>query len=73
MTVATCVALTLVALATSGVAVGCGGSDEDAPRVTPEMLTAAGWSDLLMCVVEEIQVGADDEPLVSRRGRWVRP
>ena len=41
--------------------------------VRAEMLTAAGWSDLLMCVVESIEVGEDDEPLVSRRGRWVRP
>ena len=32
-----------------------------------------GWSRLLTCVIETIAVGDDPEPLVSRRGRWVRP
>lgn len=31
-----------------------------------------GWSRLITCVVEEIEVGADDEPLEHRRGRYVR-
>ena len=31
----------------------------------------AGWSALLGCEVEELSVGEDDEPLGSRRGRWV--
>lgn len=37
-----------------------------------ETRTDAGWSSLLGCLVEEIHVGEDDEPLGSRRGRWVR-
>lgn len=37
------------------------------------MRTDAGWSSLLACEVEEVHVGEDDEPLVSRRGRWQRP
>ena len=32
-----------------------------------------GWSHLVVGVIEEITVGDDPEPLVSRRGRWVRP
>lgn len=35
--------------------------------------TVVGWSDLWACVIESVEVGDDDEPLVSRRGRWVRP
>jgi flavin reductase (DIM6/NTAB) family NADH-FMN oxidoreductase RutF len=30
-----------------------------------------GWSRLLTCVVEHVEVGADTDPLVHRRGRWV--
>nr|WP_157347322.1 flavin reductase family protein [Nocardioides sp. MAH-18] len=41
--------------------------------VRVESTSTAGWSSLLTCVVESIEVGADDEPLISRRGRWVRP
>ena len=41
--------------------------------VRREMATDAGWSQLVMCVIETVEIGADDEPLVSRRGRWVRP
>lgn len=41
--------------------------------VQVEMATAVGWSDLVTCAVETVHVGDDDEPLVSRRGRWVRP
>jgi flavin reductase (DIM6/NTAB) family NADH-FMN oxidoreductase RutF len=32
-----------------------------------------GWSRLLTCVIESVTVGDDPEPLISRRGRWVRP
>jgi flavin reductase (DIM6/NTAB) family NADH-FMN oxidoreductase RutF len=31
-----------------------------------------GWSRLLTCVVEHLEVGEDVEPLMHRRGRWVR-
>jgi hypothetical protein len=31
-----------------------------------------GWSSLVTCVAEEIVIG-DDEPLVHRRGRYLRP
>ncbi|MBZ5736773.1 flavin reductase family protein [Nocardioides mangrovi] len=37
-----------------------------------ESVAPVGWSDLLTLVVEEISVGEDDEPLVSRRGRYLR-
>jgi flavin reductase (DIM6/NTAB) family NADH-FMN oxidoreductase RutF len=48
----------------------------DAPTWAATSLEEArtiGWSSLLSLVVEEIHVGEDDEPLVSRRGRWQRP
>lgn len=32
-----------------------------------------GWSTLVTCVVEHVQLGEDDEPLVHRRGRYQRP
>ena len=32
-----------------------------------------GWSRLLTCVVQDLRVGDDDEPLVHRRGRYVKP
>jgi flavin reductase (DIM6/NTAB) family NADH-FMN oxidoreductase RutF len=32
----------------------------------------AGWSRLVTTVVEELEVGADDEPLQHRRGRYAR-
>ena len=35
--------------------------------------TDVGWSSLLTCVVQELAVGEDDEQLVHRRGRYVRP
>jgi flavin reductase (DIM6/NTAB) family NADH-FMN oxidoreductase RutF len=31
-----------------------------------------GWSRLLTCVVEHVEVGADGAPLLHRRGRYVR-
>jgi len=30
-----------------------------------------GWSSLVTCRLEHVEVGDDDEPLVHRRGRWV--
>lgn len=41
--------------------------------VRVETATAVGWSDLVTCVVERLEVGDNLEPLISRRGRWVRP
>lgn len=41
--------------------------------VTVESSASVGWSDLLTCVVEEIEVGEDRDPLAHRRGRWRRP
>ncbi|ABL82605.1 MULTISPECIES: flavin reductase family protein [unclassified Nocardioides] len=38
-----------------------------------ESTAAVGWSSLLTLAIEEVVVGADDQPLVHRRGRWVRP
>jgi flavin reductase (DIM6/NTAB) family NADH-FMN oxidoreductase RutF len=35
--------------------------------------TDVGWSRLLTCVVEHLEVGEDTDPLLHRRGRWVRP
>lgn len=38
-----------------------------------ESAAEVGWSRLLTCTVEHVEVGADVDPLVHRRGRWVRP
>jgi flavin reductase (DIM6/NTAB) family NADH-FMN oxidoreductase RutF len=38
-----------------------------------ESAAPVGWSSLLTLVVEDVTVGDDDEPLVHRRGRYVRP
>lgn len=38
-----------------------------------ETAVEVGWSLLLTCVVEEVVVGDDDQPLVHRRGRYVKP
>ena len=35
--------------------------------------TNVGWSTLVTCVVEHVELGEDDEPLVHRRGRYQRP
>lgn len=32
-----------------------------------------GWSRLVSCRLDEVEVGEDAEPLIHRRGRWVRP
>lgn len=41
--------------------------------VRVESAAEVGWSRLLTGVIESLTVGDDAEPLVSRRGRWVRP
>ncbi|QZY27998.1 flavin reductase family protein [Nocardioides coralli] len=41
--------------------------------VTLEDHHDVGWSRLVTCAVDEVEVGDDDEPLVHRRGRFVRP
>ena len=38
-----------------------------------EGASGVGWSTLLTLTVEEVTVGDDEEPLVHRRGRFVRP
>jgi flavin reductase (DIM6/NTAB) family NADH-FMN oxidoreductase RutF len=40
---------------------------------TLESAVPVGWSTLLTLVVEVVTVGDDDQPLVHRRGRYVRP
>jgi flavin reductase (DIM6/NTAB) family NADH-FMN oxidoreductase RutF len=40
--------------------------------VALESSTSVGWSELVTVVVEELVVGEEDEPLVHRRGRYVR-
>jgi hypothetical protein len=32
-----------------------------------------GWSTLVTCVVDDVQLGEDTPPLVHRRGRYLRP
>lgn len=32
-----------------------------------------GWSMLVTCSLEHVELGEDDEPLVHRRGRYLRP
>ena len=41
--------------------------------VSVEAGVEVGWSLLLTCVVEEVVVGDDPQPLEHRRGRYVRP
>lgn len=38
-----------------------------------ESQSDVGWSSLLTCVVEEVAVGSDDQPLLHRRGRYLPP
>jgi flavin reductase (DIM6/NTAB) family NADH-FMN oxidoreductase RutF len=40
--------------------------------VALESSRPVGWSDLVTVVVEQLTIGEDDEPLVHRRGRYVR-
>jgi len=41
--------------------------------VSLESEQAAGWSSLVSCVVDDVQLGEDMPPLVHRRGHYVRP
>jgi flavin reductase (DIM6/NTAB) family NADH-FMN oxidoreductase RutF len=41
--------------------------------VSLESAAQVGWSTLLTLTVDEVTVGDDDQPLVHRRGRYVRP
>lgn len=38
-----------------------------------EESTTVGWSRLVTCVVEEVHVGEEPDPLVHRRGRYLPP
>jgi flavin reductase (DIM6/NTAB) family NADH-FMN oxidoreductase RutF len=40
--------------------------------VALESTAEAGWSTLVTCVVEQVEVGEDDVPLLHRRGRYSR-
>ena len=54
----------------------CGPTLVDAPAwaaVSLESTQAAGWSSLVSCVVDDVQLGEDMPPLVHRRGHYVRP
>ena len=41
--------------------------------VSLESEQPAGWASLVTCVVDEVRIGEDTEPLVHRRGHYVRP
>ena len=38
-----------------------------------ESLTEVGWSRLVTATIEHVVIGAEDQPLVHRRGRYQRP
>lgn len=38
-----------------------------------ESAVGAGWSTLLTATLEHVEVGGDVDPLLHRRGRWLRP
>ena len=40
--------------------------------VSLESVTEVGWSRLVTCVIDEVVIGADVDPLGHRRGRWLR-
>lgn len=40
--------------------------------VALESTTPVGWSSLVTCAVEHVEIGADDSALVHRRGRYAR-
>ena len=42
-------------------------------HVALEDVRDVGWSRLVTCTLDEVTVDDDDEPLLHRRGRWVRP
>ena len=54
-----------------GGAPGSWGADTWA-GVSVESTTPVGWSTLVTCVLDEVSVGDDGQPLVHRRGRWLR-
>lgn len=35
-------------------------------------MSEVGWSELVTCTIEELVLGDDDEPLIHRRGRYLR-
>ena len=41
-------------------------------EVSVEREDAVGWSSLVVCTIDRIELGDDDEPLVHRRGRYLR-
>jgi flavin reductase (DIM6/NTAB) family NADH-FMN oxidoreductase RutF len=41
--------------------------------VTLESSVEVGWSTLVTCVLDDVTIGEDVEPLVHRRGRYLRP
>lgn len=41
--------------------------------VTLESSVEVGWSTLVTCVLDDVTIGEDVEPLVHRRGRYQRP
>jgi flavin reductase (DIM6/NTAB) family NADH-FMN oxidoreductase RutF len=41
--------------------------------VAVESVVGVGWSSLVTCTIEQVVVGDEIEPLVHRRGRYVRP
>jgi len=41
--------------------------------ISVESVTEVGWSWLLTCTLDHVEVGEDAEPLVHRRGRYLRP
>ena len=41
--------------------------------VSVESDVEVGWSRLVTCTLDEVVVGEDSEPLLHRRGRYVRP
>ena len=47
--------------------------DQPGPERRWRPRPSVGWSTLLTLAVDEVSVGDDDEPLVHRRGRYVRP
>lgn len=42
-------------------------------EVTLEDVRDVGWSRLVTCALGEVVLGDDTEPLLHRRGRWLRP
>jgi flavin reductase (DIM6/NTAB) family NADH-FMN oxidoreductase RutF len=42
-------------------------------RVSVETAQDVGWSTLVTCTIDEVELGEDAAPLVHRRGRYQRP